>query len=171
LLTKPPGKQTEQGPKNGGGDIKYLQRMIKKLSNEIVDMKRSVGEGNQGQRTYKSFFKRNPPFKAIEPPLANLNIDLGNLAFDSFFTYHQEKHSKRDCPQWVHAINLMANQFLDNFSLTEKSSGSVVNIANQEEVEPPEETTMLLWDPDLLMPLDDVFEVHEPPTKVFTVKT
>jgi len=76
-------------------------------------MKRSVGEGNQVQSPYKSFFKRNPPFKAIFPPLANLNIDLGNVASKSFYTLHQEKHSKRECPQWVHDMNLMANQFLD----------------------------------------------------------
>jgi hypothetical protein len=111
LLTRPPGKQTEQGPEKGSGDIEYLQRMVKKLSNEIIDMKRSAGEGNQGQRPYKPFFKRNPPFKAIEPPPTNLNIDLGNVASDSFCTYHQEKHSERDCPQWVHAMNLMANGF------------------------------------------------------------
>jgi hypothetical protein len=43
--------------------------MVKKLSNEIIDMKRNAGEGNQGQRPYKPFFKRNQPFKAIEPPL------------------------------------------------------------------------------------------------------
>jgi hypothetical protein len=42
--------------------------MVKKLSNEIIDMKRSVGEGNQGQRPYKPFFKRNLQFKEIEPP-------------------------------------------------------------------------------------------------------
>ena len=61
-------------------------------------MKRNAGEGNQDQRHYKPFFKRNPSFKAIEPPLANLNIDLGNVASDYFCTYHQENHSKRDCP-------------------------------------------------------------------------
>jgi hypothetical protein len=57
------------------------------------------------------------------------------------------------------------------FSLTEKSSGSVVNIIDQEEVETLEETTMLLWDPDLSMPFDDVFEVQEPPTEVLVVQT
>jgi hypothetical protein len=97
-------------------------------------MKRSAGEGNQGQRPYKPFFKRNPPFKAIEPPPANLNIDLGNVASDSFCTYHQENHSERDFPQWVHAMNLMANQFLDEVSLTEQSSGSSMNIVDQEEI-------------------------------------
>jgi hypothetical protein len=134
-------------------------------------MKRSVEEGNQGQRFYKPFLKINPPFKVIEPPLANLNINLGNVASNSFFTYHQEKHSKRVCPQWVHTMNLMANQFLDEVSLTEQSNNSVVSIVDQEEVEMSEETTMLLWDPDLSMTLDDEFEVHEPPDEVLAVQT
>jgi hypothetical protein len=170
LLTRPPGKQTEQGPEKGSGDIEDLQRMIKKLSNEIVDMKRSVGEGNQGQRPYKPFFKRNPPFKVIEPPPTNLNIDLGNVASDSFCMYHQEKHSERDCPQWVHTMNLMANQFLDEVSLTEQSSGSAVNIVDQEEVEPPEETTMLLWDPDLSMPLMMYLKFRNHPLRFWRCK-
>jgi hypothetical protein len=171
FFTRPSGKQTKQGPEKGSGDIEDLQRMIKKLSNEIVDMKRSVGEGNQGQSPYKPFFKRNPPFKVIEPPPTNLNIDLGNVAFDSFCTYHQEKHYERDCPQWVHAMELMANRFLDEFYLTKKSSDSTVNIVDQEEVDPPEEKTMLLWDPDLPMPFDDIFEIQEPPAEVLALKT
>jgi hypothetical protein len=72
-------------------------------------MKRSVGEGNQNQRPYKPLLKINPPFKAIEPLPSNLNVDLGNIASDSFYTYHQENCSKRDFPQWFHAMNLMAN--------------------------------------------------------------
>jgi hypothetical protein len=98
LLIRSLGKQVEQAPNKGNGDIEYLQRMVKKLSNNIIDMKRNTREGNQGQRPYKPFFKRNPPFKAIEHPPSNLNIDLGNVASNSFFTYHQENHSKRDCP-------------------------------------------------------------------------
>ena len=145
--------------------------MVKKLSNEIIDMKISLGEGNQGQRPYKPFFKINPSFKAIEPPPSNLNIDLGNVAADSFCTYHQEKHSERDFPQWVHAMNLMGNRFLDEVSLTKQSSGSYMNIVDQEEVDPLEETSMLLWEPDLSMHSDDLFEVQEPPTKVLDVET
>jgi len=171
LLTIPPGKQIEQGLEKGSGYIEDLQQMINNLSNEIVDMKRSEREGNQGQRPYKPFFKRNPPFKEIEPLPANLNIDLGNVASDSFCTYHQEKHSERDCPQWVHAMNLMANRFLDDVSLSKKSSISMMNIVDHEEVDPPEETTMLLWDPNFPMPFDDIFEVQEPPVEVLAVKT
>jgi hypothetical protein len=44
LLTIPPIKQTKLGPDKEGGDLENLLWMIKKLSNEIVDMKRSVGE-------------------------------------------------------------------------------------------------------------------------------
>jgi hypothetical protein len=41
-------------------------------------------------------------------------------------------------------MNLMANQFLDEVSLTKQSSGLVMNITDQEEVDPPEEITMLI---------------------------
>jgi hypothetical protein len=69
---------------------------------------------------------------------------LGILASDSFYTYHQENHSERDCPQWVHAMNLMANWFLDEVSLTEQPRVSVMNFIDQEEIDPPEDTTMLI---------------------------
>jgi hypothetical protein len=121
-------------------------------------MKRSTGERNQSQNPYKPFFKRNHPFKAIEPPPTNLNIDLGNVASDSFCTYHQENHSEREFPQWVHTMNLMANHFLDEVSLTEQSSSSATNIVDQEEADPPRDTAMLIWDPNVIVPSDDLFE-------------
>jgi hypothetical protein len=137
LLTIPLGKLVKQTPDKGNEDIEDIQHMVKKISNEIIDMKRNAGEGNQGQSPYKPFFKRNPPFKANEPPLANLNIHLRNVSSNYFYTYHQENHSKRDYPQWVHAMNLMANQFLDEVSLTRKPASSTMNIVDQEEVDPP----------------------------------
>jgi hypothetical protein len=72
--------------------------MVKKLSNEIVDMKRNEGEGTSNPRSYKPLFRKNPHFKALEPPPANLNIDLGEVASDSYCNYHQEHHSERDFP-------------------------------------------------------------------------
>jgi hypothetical protein len=171
FLTRPPGKQIEQSPQKGSREIEELQHMVKKLSKKIIDMKRSEGEGNQGQRPYKPFFKRNMSFKAIKPPPANLKIDLGNVSSDSFYTYHQENHSERDFPQWVHAMNLMAKWFLDEVSLTEQSSNSTMNIVDQEEIAPPEKTTMLIWDLDLDMSVDDLFGVQETPAEVLAMKT
>ena len=127
-MTGPLGNPVGPTPDKGNGDIEYLQHMVKKLSNEIIDMKRNEGEGNQGQMPYNPFFKINQPFKVIEPPPANLNIDLGNVASNSFYTYHQENHSERECPQWAHAMNLMDNHFLDEVSLTKQSSSSAMNI-------------------------------------------
>jgi hypothetical protein len=68
-------------------------------------------------------------------------------------------------------MNLMANRFLDEVSLTEQSRISSMNIVDQEEIAPPEETTMLIWDPDLAMPSHDLFEVQEPPAEVLVVQT
>jgi hypothetical protein len=96
---------------------------------------------------------------------------MGNVAFDSFCNYHQENHSERGFPQCVHAINLMANRFLDEVSLTKQSNGSVMNVVDQEEIDPLEDTTMLIWDPDLIMPFDDLFEFQEPPVEVSLVQT
>jgi hypothetical protein len=87
-LARPSGKQIESTPNKGNEYIEDLQCMVNKLSNEIIDMKRNAGEGNLGQRPYKPFFKRNPSFKAIEPPPINLNIDLWSVTSDSFCTYH-----------------------------------------------------------------------------------
>ena len=68
-------------------------------------------------------------------------------------------------------MNLMANRFLDEVSLTEQLSSSAMNIVDQEEFDPLEETTMLIWDPDLPMPFDDLFEDQEPPAEVLVVQT
>jgi hypothetical protein len=61
-------------------------------------------------------------------------------------------------------MNLMASRFLDEVSLTEKQKCLVMNVVDQEDIDPPEDTTMLIWDPDLIMPSDDLFQVQEPPS-------
>jgi hypothetical protein len=68
-------------------------------------------------------------------------------------------------------MNLMVNRFLAEVSLTKQSSGSDVNIVYQEEVDPPEDTAMLIWYPNLPMPSDDLFEVQEPLTKLLAMQT
>jgi hypothetical protein len=68
-------------------------------------------------------------------------------------------------------MNLMANRFLDAVSLTEQPSSSVMNIDDQEEVDPPRDTTMLIWDPDLIMPSDDLFESKDQPMEVSVIHT
>jgi hypothetical protein len=65
----------------------------------------------------------------------------------------------------------MANRFLDEISLTKQSNGLVMNVVDQEEIDPPEDTTMLIWDPNLIMPSDDLFEFQELAVEVLVVQT
>jgi hypothetical protein len=46
-----------------------------------------------------------------------------------------------------------------------------MNIVDQEEIDPPRDTTMLIWDPDLIMPSDDLFESQEQPMEVSVIQT
>jgi hypothetical protein len=68
-------------------------------------------------------------------------------------------------------MNLMANHFLDEVSLTEPSSSSTFNIVDQEEVDPPEDTTMLIWDPIIIASSDDLFKPQAPPSEILVVQT
>ena len=54
-------------------------------------------------------------------------------------------------------MNLMADWFFDEVSLNKQPSGSVMNVVDQEEIDPTEDTTMLIWDPDLIIPSDNLF--------------
>jgi hypothetical protein len=67
-------------------------------------------------------------------------------------------------------MNLMENHFLDKVYLTDQSSDSIINIVDQEEVELPEEKTMFLWDPNLLLTSDDVFDIQEPLAKILAMQ-
>ena len=68
-------------------------------------------------------------------------------------------------------MNYMANQFLDEVSLIEQPNSLVMNIADQEEIDPPKYTTMLIWDPDLIIPSADLFESQEQPAEVLMIQT
>jgi hypothetical protein len=68
-------------------------------------------------------------------------------------------------------MNLMANHFLGEVSLTEPSNSSAFNIANQEEDDPPQDTTMLIWDPDVITSSNDLFKPHAPPTEILVAQT
>jgi hypothetical protein len=72
--------------------------LVKKLSNEVVDLNRNDGEGSFKQKKILPFFKKkyNPP-KPPETPSLTLNID--DFGMDNFFSYHQMNHSEKTCPQ------------------------------------------------------------------------
>jgi hypothetical protein len=68
-------------------------------------------------------------------------------------------------------MNLISNRFLDEFSLAKQPKGSVMNVFYQQYIDPPEDTSMLIWDLDLIMPSDDLFESQETLAEVLVVQT
>jgi hypothetical protein len=65
----------------------------------------------------------------------------------------------------------MANHFLGEVSLTEPPNSSAFNIVDQEEADPPQDMSMLIWDPDLIASSDNMFEPQAPPTEISMVQT
>jgi hypothetical protein len=104
LLTKPPEKE----PK----DLDNMVKLVKKLSNEVVYLKKNIGEGSSKPRPFHPFFKRNEnPPKPPEVPSLTLNMD--DFGMDNLCSYHQQNHSEKTCPQWVNSMTLVINQLLD----------------------------------------------------------
>jgi hypothetical protein len=61
--------------------------------------------------------------------------------------------------------------FLDGCALTEKPGDQASNTTENEVSEPPEQTTMVLWDINHMSPSDDPTEEEEPPNEILVVQT
>lgn len=57
-------------------DMESMQRKNKRLSGELIDTKKSFGEGTSNKKPYTPLFRRSLPPRAIELPPTNLNIYL-----------------------------------------------------------------------------------------------
>jgi hypothetical protein len=111
LLTKPHEKEPR--------DIDSVVKLVKKLSNEVVDLKKNIGEGPSRNRTFHPFFKRSDnQHKPPEAPQLTLNLDT--FGSDNFYSYHQQNHSEKTCPQWVNSMTYVINQLLDQQSLNDE---------------------------------------------------
>ena len=47
-------------------------------------------------------------------------MNLTEVGMDKFCTFHQQPHSKKNCPQWISLMTLVMNQLLDS-KLTENT--------------------------------------------------
>jgi hypothetical protein len=60
-----------------------MLRMVKKLFNEVVDLKKNFGEGTSKQRTFRIFQRRiNIPQNSLEN--SNLNLNMEEVGMDNF---------------------------------------------------------------------------------------
>jgi hypothetical protein len=89
MLAKPPNKESK--------DIENVIKMVKKLSNEVVDLKKNVGEGSSKPQNFLPFFKRpDSPPKPPEPP--HMDFNLYSFSNDIFFSYHKKQLSTMNMP-------------------------------------------------------------------------
>ena len=66
------------------------------------------------QKTYNPYSskrKDNNQGQVPPPNLASMNIT--KIGGENFCTFHQQPHSEKKCPQWLHSMTLVMNKLLD----------------------------------------------------------
>ena len=75
-------------------DIKGLQRMVKQLSNEIIDLKNKSRESMSGRGFFRFSYRKHFPPRQHPPPE---NINIQDYAMDIFCRAHKDNHSEKNC--------------------------------------------------------------------------
>ena len=75
---------------------------MKKLTNKVSELNRKTRERLLGSKPAKIFFRKNknPPVKSTQS--SNVNFNIEELGMENYCTFHQEAHSEKTCPQWIH---------------------------------------------------------------------
>ena len=79
-----------------------MQRVIKQLTNDIIDLKKNKGEG---KKPFKPFMKKRKNFVPQLPPTLGINIE--DYAMDNFCHTHHVNHSERTCPEFINSFTAM----------------------------------------------------------------
>jgi hypothetical protein len=83
-------------------DMASMQRVIKQLTNDIIDLKKNKGKGME---PFKPFMKKSTDFVPQLPPTSGINIE--DYAMDNFYRTHHMNHSKRTCPEFINSFTVM----------------------------------------------------------------
>ena len=70
--------------------------VVKKLMNDIIDLKKNKGEGN---KTFKPFMKKRTDSAPRIPPIYRINIE--DYAMDNYCHTHHANHSKIAFPKFI----------------------------------------------------------------------
>ena len=83
-------------------DMASMQRVIKQLTNDIIDLKQNKGEG---KKPFKPFMKKRTYFSPIIPPTSGINIEYYEM--DNLCHTHHANHSERTCPKFINSFTVM----------------------------------------------------------------
>ena len=79
-----------------------MQRVIKQLTNELIDLNNTKGEGN---KPFKPFMKKRTDSSPQIPPTFGINVE--DYAMDNFCCTHHMNHSERTCPKFINSFTTM----------------------------------------------------------------
>ena len=79
-----------------------MQRVLKQITNELIDLKKRRGEG---KKHFKPFRKKRTDYAPQVPPTLGINIE--DYAMDNFCRTHHANHSERTCPEFINSFTVM----------------------------------------------------------------
>lgn len=79
-------------------DMKGLHRIIKQLTNKVIDFKRSVGESFSLGKPLKAWNNKNINQQPPTPLIMNV-IHFETYAMDNFWQDHHENHLEKTCKE------------------------------------------------------------------------
>lgn len=83
-------------------DMASMQRVLKQITNELIDLKKIKGEG---KKPFKPFIKRRTESTPPLPPTSGINIE--DYAMDNFCRTHHANHSEKTCPEFINSFTSM----------------------------------------------------------------
>ena len=137
---------TSKSAKKETDDLESIVKMVKKLTSEVLDLKRSVKESFLTNRPFRPFHKCNnkPLAKSVESSNANLNVV--ELGMDNLCSYHQSSHLEKTCPQRINLMTLVINSLLEQQSLEDQTKKTLEEESPLLDDDSTTILIMLLWD-------------------------
>ena len=83
-------------------DMERMQRVIKNLTNDIIDLKKNKGEG---KKPFKPFMKKMTNSAPQIPPTLAINIE--DYAMDNYCHTHHANHYERTCPTFINSFTAL----------------------------------------------------------------
>ena len=114
--------------------MESMQRVIKQLKNDIIDLKKNKGEGN---KPFKPFMKKRIDYGLQLPPTLGINIE--DYAMENYCRTHHANHYERTCPKFI-------NSFTALLTPPRPPKREKRNEKEEEEGEEPPSQLNLIWD-------------------------
>jgi hypothetical protein len=131
-----------------------MQRVIKQLTNDIIDLKKNNGEG---KKPFKPFMKKRTYSAPQIPPTSGINIE--DYAMENYCCTHHVNHSERTCFEFINSFTAMLippePPRKDKRSDKEEEEENQEEEEEEEGEEPPSHLNVLLDEEDFRDEDDD----------------